>query len=274
MPPKRKPAASAGLKTTGEVVIADVTPPAVKNKAIKPFFLDVHDGYVVSYYAEGGLDYAEVVVHVNGVIAPNACRFKLHPDGMAVTWTRAIHQICFAKEHLRAIMGMEYSLTHNRVTAYDNVTEAMNKAKATPDASQLYWGDPQVIPLKFKSTGIPKITRVRYPTTECEIRKGKAHQQFNSIYYCRVQLAEQRSSSMATVDCQVVDLFDIPSSQGSNSPSLGPRHSKRAHREFHRGNAVDDENNDDEDDGVVYGGGGGGGGWGGGGEVAKANRFK
>ena len=71
---------------TGEVVIADVTPPAMK-KAVKPFYLDVHDGYVVSYYAEGGLDYAEVVVHVNGVLATNGCRFKLHPDGMAVTWT-------------------------------------------------------------------------------------------------------------------------------------------------------------------------------------------
>ena len=105
MPPKRKPAASAGPKTTGEVVVADVTPPPASKKTIKPFFLDVHDGYVVSYYAEGGLDYAEVVVHVNGVLATNACRFEVHPDSMAITWMRAIHQICFAKEHLRAIMG-------------------------------------------------------------------------------------------------------------------------------------------------------------------------
>ena len=90
-----------------------------------------------------------------------------------------------------------------RVTAHDNVTEAMKKAKVTPNASQLYlyWGEPQVIHLKFKCTGSPKITRVRYPTRETAKQKGKAHLQFNLLYYCRVQLAEQRSSSMAAVDC-------------------------------------------------------------------------
>ncbi len=65
---------------TGEVVIANMIPPAMK-KAIKPFYLDVHNGYVMSYYAKGGLDYANVGVHVNGMIATNACHFKLHPDG-------------------------------------------------------------------------------------------------------------------------------------------------------------------------------------------------
>ena len=69
--------------------------------------------------------------------------------------------------------------------------ETMKKAKVTPDTSQFYWGKPQAIHLKFKCTGTPKITRVRYPTRETAEQKGKAHLQFNSLYYCRVQLAEQ-----------------------------------------------------------------------------------
>ena len=171
------------------------------------------------------------------------------------------HEICFAKEHLHAIMGGVYScpytLAHNQVTAYyDNVTEAMKKAKDTPDASQLYWGNPQVIPLKFKCTGTPKITQVLYPTHECVEHKGKTHTQFNSHYYCRVMLAEQHSSSMSTstADCQVVDLFDLLSSQGSNntSPCLC-RDKKRAHNDFVHGNAVDGEGNSNEDDGVYVG---------------------
>ena len=53
-------------------------------------------------------------------------------------------------------------------------------------------------------------------------RKGKSHLQFTSIYYCKVQLAEQRSSNMAEVDCETVDLFDIPSSQGSSNYPCRP----------------------------------------------------
>ena len=68
-------------------------------------------------------------MHINGVFAFNTCHFVLHPDSMAITWTRAIDQICFVKEHLRAIMGREYTLAHNRVTAYNNVMEAMKKAR-------------------------------------------------------------------------------------------------------------------------------------------------
>ena len=56
-------------------------------------------------------------MHVNGMLATNACHFEVHPDGMAIMWTRAIHQICFAKEHLRPLMGREYTLTHNQVMA-------------------------------------------------------------------------------------------------------------------------------------------------------------
>jgi hypothetical protein len=53
-------------------------------------------------------------------------------------------------------------------------------------------------------------------------RKGKNYMQFNSIFYCRVQLVEQGSSNLAEVDCKTVDLLDIPSSQGSSDYSGSP----------------------------------------------------
>jgi hypothetical protein len=35
-----------------------------------------------------------------------------------------------------------------------------------------------------------------------------------------VQLAEQHTSNMVVVDCQIVDLFDIPKSQGSDDQDV------------------------------------------------------
>jgi hypothetical protein len=224
MPPKKVPAAaaaaaakkaaSAAALKTGEET-DDLPLPAVK-KIPKPFHLDVHDGGIVAYYNEGGTDFAEVAMHVNGVLPKGACRMRLAEDGMSVTWQRSILQVCFGKEHLRAIMKTDYNPSHNRVIAYDKVAQQMGREKVTPDAAGLFWGGAQVIPLTFKATGTPKVTRIRYPIGEYAERNGKSHLQFNSIYYCKVQLAEQRSSNMAEVDCKTVDLFDIPSSQGSS----------------------------------------------------------
>ena len=257
MPPKTKPAAKAASTR-----VTDVTPSAARKPRIeKPFLLDVHDGFVVVYYTEDGLDYAEVEIIVNGVLPKNGYRFDVLPDGMAITWMRAFHRVCFTKDHLRATMGASYSLSNNRVTAYDNVTEEMKKAKVTPDASDLYWGEPQVVPLKSKCTGTPKITELRFATGETASRNGKTHKQFSTIYYCRVLLSEQRSSNTAAVNHQTVDLLDLPSSQSEqNSPPRRRSPRKRTHQEGRY--EVQDDDDDDEDG---YGGGGGGRGGGGGG---------
>ncbi len=89
-----------------------------------------------------------------------------------------------------------------------------------------------MIPLTFKATGMPRVTRIQYLMGEYANCNGKSHLQFNSIYYCRVQLAEQRSSNLVEVDCKTVYLFDMPSSQGScNYPgSPPPRGDSRKHR--------------------------------------------
>ncbi len=79
-------------------------------------------------------------------------------------------------------------------------------------------------------------------------RKGKNNMQFNSIYYCRVQLAEQRSSNLAEVDCKTVDLLNIPSSQGSsNYPgSPPPRSGGRKHRRVSGGHRVSVSKRDED----------------------------
>jgi hypothetical protein len=185
-----KKTAAAAAKMTGETNVDNLPPTAAKKTPPKPYHLDVHDGYAVGYYNEGGVDFAEVAMHVNGVLPKGTCRMRLAKDGMSVTWQRSLMQVCFTKEHLCAIM-CNYSSSHHRVIAYYNVAQQMDWEERTPDAAGLFWGKAQAIPLAFKATGTPRVTLIRYPMGESVERKGKNYMQFNSIYYCGVQLAEQ-----------------------------------------------------------------------------------
>ena len=94
------------------------------------------------------------------------------------------------------------------------------------------------------------MTRIRYPIGEYAERNGKSRLQFNSIYYCKVQLAEQCSSNMAEVDCETVDLFNIPSSQGSsNYPcSPPPRGCGKKRRRVSGGHRVSASRRDEDED--------------------------
>ena len=119
-------------------------------------------------------------------------------------------------------MEVAYSNSHHHVIAYNNVVQQMSKEKVIPDAVGQFWGEAQVVHPKFCCTGTPKITQVQYPTRQTIECKGKSHHQFNSVYYCRVQLADQRTRNMVAVNCQIIDLFDITSSQSSDAPSPPP----------------------------------------------------
>lgn len=64
---------------------------------------------------------------MNSVLLKNGYRFKMQPNGMAVTWIWAHHRTTFSKDHLKADMGLSFSLSHNHVTAFDDVNELMKK---------------------------------------------------------------------------------------------------------------------------------------------------
>jgi hypothetical protein len=83
---------------------AELSPiPTTKKPPPKPLYLDVHDVGVIAFYNEDGVDYTEVEMHVNGVLAKGGCQMKLREDGVGKAFflKHAVHQVCFAKEHLR-----------------------------------------------------------------------------------------------------------------------------------------------------------------------------
>ncbi len=67
----------------------------------------------------------DVEMHTNGVLPKGGCQMKLGEDGKQVVfWKRAVHQhqVCFAKEHRRAITEVAYSNSHHHALAYDDVS--------------------------------------------------------------------------------------------------------------------------------------------------------
>jgi hypothetical protein len=134
--------ATAGSKTTGETEL-DFPPSAPTRVASKTYGLSTYDKYAASEYAEGSSDYYEIEFYVNGVLPEEGGYIAtLSEDGYTLKWSRPIEELLFTMGHLKSIMSENYSPSHVRVRAFDDVTQAMFKDKVEPDANGIYRGDP------------------------------------------------------------------------------------------------------------------------------------
>ncbi len=138
------------------------------------------DAAVVTYYNDAAIDYAEVKIHVNGVVPKGSCKFTVAADCMSISWQRATDKICFASEHLKAVMKNDYSMSHNRIITYDDVAQKIIGNKVTPDAAGRFWGAPQVIKLKARVMGTPPPRNHFYPIQPCTRPNGREKPTGNS----------------------------------------------------------------------------------------------
>lgn len=207
--PKKRASGSAKASSASSSFALD---PA-KAKSAKPYCLDTFDGYMRARYTEGSTDYIEVGFRVNGVLPSDGWQIELSKDGMSVIWKRAIHKMCFTKEHLQALMGGKYSETHSRVIAYDNTAQMMNSDNIKP-MNNFYWGTDQVVPLCERCTGTPDFGVFTYKTG---MSIGK-HRQYNTIIVCKVQVATQRTTVLKGAKRHIVDLMGIGSQESNDSP--------------------------------------------------------
>lgn len=251
MPPKKKPAAPTAA-AAASTVEKKVTPPPAPKPSI--FNISCTDVFGVSYFCEGSQDFAEATLHVNGVLRDIDYRVSVAPDGKSINYVRAVRSECFTKEVLQSIMGTEYSTTHTRVIAYDDVAQEMLEKKVISE-SKLYWGEPQVVRLKWECTGTHKIFKGDY-AIDYVVRdpSGRKNRQRNTILIVRVKKAKERSAAAAEVVVKEISLLGV-FSQGSSNDSPPPRHKRARPKGRHE---VQDEG-DDYGDGDGYSGGGGGG---------------
>ncbi len=222
---------TASPNTTGETnADYSTTTPAVR--VISEIYdLSTQDKYAISYFAEGSTDFADIKFFVNGML-PKVGGYlaTLSNDGFAINWSRPIEEHLFTMGHLKSIMGEDYSPSHVRVRSFDEVTQTMYKNKIKSNTNEVYWGDPQKVHLKSKSTGTP-ITQAKVyqapPIVDVSTdRKGRQNYQFHTIVSCKIQLADLRKTATIKAKTKVVDMYDIPSSQGT-TPSPGPRRSRK-----------------------------------------------
>ncbi len=102
-------------------------------------------------------------------------------------------------EHLKSIMGANYSDTHVQVRLFDKVTQAIWKDRVEADVNGLFWGKPQEIHLEKQCTGTVEAVAMPYraprsiePITDS---KGRRHYQYYLIVQVKAQLAEQRKTA-------------------------------------------------------------------------------
>jgi hypothetical protein len=123
-------------------------------------------------------------------------------------------------------MGTDYSTTHTRVIAYDDVAQEMLEKKVISE-SKLYWGEPQVVRLKWECTGTHKIFKGGYAIDYVVMdSSGRKNRQRNTILIVRVEKAKERLAAAAEVVVKEISLLGV-FSQGSSNDGPPPRH-KRA----------------------------------------------
>jgi hypothetical protein len=123
----------------------------------------------------------------------------LSDDGHTIRWSRPVIGFLFSMEHLKSVMGADYSDTHVRVRSFDEVTQAILKYRVEADANGLFWGKSQEIHLEKRCTGTVEAVEMPYrvprslePVTDS---KGRRHYQYYSIVQVKAQLAEQRKTT-------------------------------------------------------------------------------
>jgi hypothetical protein len=283
MPPRlvRKPPTGAKKATKKKAESKDdddeVPPPAAKPPV--NYSVDSTDNHLIAYYVKGNADVADVVFFINGVVRDTEYRVTVAADRKSISWTRAVHSICFSKKILKAILGGKYISSSHRAVAYDDIAQEMQGKNIRPE-NHHFWGAPQVVRLKWECTGAFKIVKRDYEISYVNVdSRNNKNRQCNSVLIVQVKKAKERAATEAKVNKGQMSLFGS-FSQGSHgssgnppsppprrkSPRLSPPAAAAGHRvddedddddDERFGSSEDDNDNDDDD-----GGGDGGGGYG------------
>jgi hypothetical protein len=266
MPPKAKPLPAKPTKKDMSDASAKPPPPAAAAATATSFSVNAEDPLTAHYYADGAYDYAKVVFRVNGTMQKSEYQVRVAEDGLLVSFVCAISSMSFDKKILRKIIGAEYRESSSRVVAWDNTALAM-QAKNVRPVNGLFWGEPQVLRLRWKCTGTPTAVNKHDYLAEYKVRdkRGVWHVQCNCIVIVMVRKAEERTQAELEVVTSYVDLFGIDSSQSQRSddpPSPPRRRKKRRSEDREDRHVVDDDIHEDYDGGGKRGGidGDGGGG--------------
>ena len=133
----------------------------------------------------------------------------------------------------------------------------------------LFWGEPQVVRLRWKCTCTPTVVNNHDYPTEYRVKDKQSewHVQCDCIVLVTVKKSKERTQAELEVATSYVNLFGIDSSQSqrSDDPPSSPccRRKKRRSEEREDRHKVENDKDDDGGGSKLGGGYGGSNGWGG-----------
>ena len=66
----------------------------------------------------------------------------LAEDGHTIRWSHPVDSFLLSMDHLKGIIGDDYSESNIRVRLFNNILQAMHHDKIEPDTNGLFWGNP------------------------------------------------------------------------------------------------------------------------------------
>jgi hypothetical protein len=180
----------------------------------------------------------------------------LSEDGHTISWSRPVDSFLFSMDHLKGIMGDDYSESNVHVRSFDNILQAMHRDKIEPDTSGLFWGKPYEILIEKRLTGTPDCDTIPYraPGIESPVdKRGRAHHQYHTMVIVTIQVADARRTTTKGKRTKPINLYGIDSSP-SVEDDRPPRRGRNndwggSHREASRaGSRVSEEAAEESED--------------------------
>ena len=248
---KKESAAAAAMPPPPAAAVTAITIAAAA--AETSVSVDASDPLSSHYYADGFYDHTDVVFFVNETMQEGKHQVRVAKDDLLVSFVHAISSCSFDKKIIKKIMGKEYRKSSAHVVAwYDTVLEM--QANNVRPLNGLFWGERQVVRLRWKCTGTPTaVNKHNYPTEyRVKDKKGEWHVQCDCIVLVTVRKAEERTQAELEVESSYMDLFGVDSSQSQRSegpPSPTPcRCKKREERDVHAVDSSSEEEDDEDSD--------------------------
>jgi hypothetical protein len=224
---------AAAANTTGETE-ADYRSTASACRLVSKLYgFGTNNKYAVSFDTEGTTDFCLVSFFVCGVLPKTGGYvLTLSDDVHTIRCSRPVDGFLFSMEHLKSVMGADYSDTHIQVRSFDEVTQAISKDWVEADANGLFWGKPQEIHLEKQCTVTVEAVAMPYRAPRflepIMDSRGRRHYQYYSIVHIKAQLAEQRmTAKKKAARTRPLELYEAPSSQGTTpSPGVRRRHQR------------------------------------------------
>jgi hypothetical protein len=174
--------------------------------------------FTVNPFAQGNKNKIDVVLHKGGVPPKEAQpRVTLLPGGSAISVTWKTPKKLFS-ELQASIQGI--ARNSSRFVRYSDTMQLMVSAGIRA-INQYHRGEPQIIQLNVKCMGNLKIKHFNIPTKQKVTFNGKTHMQINSMYVCRLKVANDRHGLTAQPKNAGIADFGFLGSQSSAEVDRG-----------------------------------------------------